>query len=262
MTAGLGRDLGLLARQVRYEQRIFWRNRGRGLVTFVLPILFLVIFASLDRGERITSRGNIPYDDFFIPGILAYGVISTTFQSLAASTAILRDNGILKRMQGTPLPHWAYIAARIASATIVTGAMTLITLGLGVAVWSLHFSAAVLPGALLVLLLGTAALTTLGIGMARFLPNADSAQGILAVVVIPLTFISNVWFPYALPSVLSTIASIFPLRPLATGLQYAFDPRHHGVPIDAASLRTLAIWTVIGVYLMVRFLRRPAGEAA
>ena len=92
--AGRARDLSLLARQVRYEQRIYWRNRGRGLVTFLLPILFLVIFASLDQGAHLSSRGNIPYDDFFIPGILAYGVISTTFQTLAASTAILRDNGI------------------------------------------------------------------------------------------------------------------------------------------------------------------------
>ena len=256
----LPHDLRLLGRQIRYEQRIYWRNRGRGLVTFVLPILFLVIFASLDQGARIASRGNIPYNDFFIPGILAYGVISTTFQTLAASTAILRDNGVLKRMQGTPLPHWVYIGARILSATIVTGVMTLITLGLGVTVWSLHFSLAVLPGTLLVLGLGTAALTTLGIGMARFLPNADGAQGILAVIVVPLTFISNVWFPYHLPNVLSTIASIFPLRPLASGLQYAFDPRHHGVAIDTASLRSLAIWTLAGIYLMVRFLRRPAGE--
>ena len=77
--------------------------------------MFLVIFASLDKGGHISSRGGIPYDDFFVPGILAYGVIATTFVNLAISTAILRDEGVLKRMQGTPLPRWAYVAARIGS---------------------------------------------------------------------------------------------------------------------------------------------------
>ena len=111
----LGRDLGLAGRQIRYEQRAYWRNRGRGIFTFAFPIMFLVIFASLDKGQHLSSRGGIPYDDFFVPGILAYGVIAMTFVNMAISTAILRDEGVLKRMQGTPLPRWAYVAARIGS---------------------------------------------------------------------------------------------------------------------------------------------------
>ena len=69
--------------QIRYEQRAYWRNRGRGIFTFVFPIMFLVIFASLDKGQTISTRGGIPYDDFFVPGILAYGVIATTFVNMA-----------------------------------------------------------------------------------------------------------------------------------------------------------------------------------
>ena len=69
------RDLGLVAWQVRYEQRAYWRNRGRGIFTFVFPLMFLVIFASINQNARISSLGGIPYDDFFVPGILAYGLI-------------------------------------------------------------------------------------------------------------------------------------------------------------------------------------------
>ena len=85
------------------------------MFTFVFPVMLLVIFASLDKGARLSSLGGIPYDDFFVPGILAYGVIATTFVNLSIGTAILRDEGVLKRMQGTPLPRWAYVAARIGS---------------------------------------------------------------------------------------------------------------------------------------------------
>ena len=80
-------------------------------------------------------------------------------------------------------------------------------------------------------------------------------------VIWPLTFISNIWFPTdSLPSVLKTIAALFPIKALASGLQYVFDPRHHGAAFDGSALRTLAIWTAIGIYLMVRFLRQPQGE--
>ena len=82
----LRRDLGLVGRQIRYEQRAYWRNRGRGVFTFAFPLMFLVIFASLDRNGHIASLGGIPYDDFLVPGILAYGVIMTTFTNLAMTT--------------------------------------------------------------------------------------------------------------------------------------------------------------------------------
>src|ERR1700751_2082102 len=162
----LKRDLGLVGWQVRYEQRSYWRNRGRGIFTFVFPLMFLVIFGALDKSQTLSSRGGIPYDDFFVPGILAYGVIATTFVNLAIATAILRDQGILKRMQGTPLPRGACITARIGATLVIMMAMTVVVLGLGAAAYGLTFRAAALPGLIITLLLGTAAFTTLGIGIA------------------------------------------------------------------------------------------------
>src|ERR1700747_698152 len=162
-TSSLKRDLGLIAWQIRYEQRAYWRNRGRGIFTFVFPLMFLVIFASLDKGAHIASRGGISYDAFFVPGILAYGVIATTFVNMAISTAILRDQGILKRMQGTPLPRWAYVAARIGSTVLIMAAITIVTLGLGAIAYGVRIRVGTLPGLVLTLVLGTAAFTTLGI---------------------------------------------------------------------------------------------------
>jgi ABC-2 type transport system permease protein len=258
-----GRDLGLVAWQVRYEQRAYWRNRGRGIFTFAFPIMFLVIFASLDKGQTISTRGGIPYNDFFIPGILAYGVIGTTFVNLAIGTAILRDEGVLKRMQGTPLPRWAYVAARICSTSLIMLSMTVVVLGLGAAFWGLSFRAGALPGLIVTLLLGSAAFTTIGIGITRFIPNAESGPVVVNLAVLPLTFISNIWFPIdSLPDALKTIAGIFPIKALASGLQYAFDPRHHGAGLSGQDIRVLAIWTVIGIFLMLRFLRQPQGEVA
>jgi ABC-2 type transport system permease protein len=260
-TSSLRRDLGLVAWQIRYEQRAYWRNRGRGIFTFVFPLMFLVIFASINKGAHLSSLGGIPYDDFFVPGILAYGVIATTYVNMAIGTAILRDQGVLKRMQGTPLPRWAYIAARIGSTVVIVLAMTVLTLALGIIAYGVHVRASTLPGLGLTLILGTAAFTTLGIGITRFIPNAEAAPVVVNLTILPLTFISSIWFPTnGMPKALIDIARIFPLRALADGLEYAFNPFTTGAGLKGDDLRTLAIWTAVGIFLLIRFLRRPQGE--
>ncbi len=259
--SSLKRDLGLIGWQIRYEQRAYWRNRGRGIFTFVFPLMFLVIFASLDKGAHISSLGGIPYDDFFVPGILAYGLIATTFVNMAIGTAILRDQGVLKRMQGTPLPPWAYVAARIGSTLVIVLMMTVITLALGIGAYGVHLRGSTLPGLLATLVLGTAAFTTLGIGVTRLIPNAEAAPVVVNLLILPLTFISSIWFPpTGMPKALIDIAKIFPIRALADGLQHAFNPHTTGAGFNAQDLQTLAIWTAIGIFLMLRFLRQPQGE--
>jgi ABC-2 type transport system permease protein len=261
MTPSLRRDLGLVFSQIRYEQRSYWRNRGRGIFTFVFPLMFLVIFASINKGARLHSLGGLPYDDFFVPGILAYGIIGTTYVNMAISTAILRDQGILKRMQGTPLPRWAYVAARIGSTVLIVGAITTVTLALGVSAYGVHIRVSTLAGLIATLVLGTAAFTTLGIGITRFISSAEVAPVIVNLTVLPLTFISSVWFPpTGLPKALNDVAKFFPIRPLADGLQYAFNPHTPGAGFNGRDLKTLAIWTAVGVFLMLRSLRQPQGE--
>jgi ABC-2 type transport system permease protein len=257
----LRRDLGLVLWQIRYEQRAYWRNRARGIFTFVFPIMFLVIFGALDSHAHLHQFGGISYDTFFVPGILAYAVIATTYVNMAISTAILRDEGVLKRMQGTPLPRWAYVAARICSTVLIVGAITVVTLAIGAFAYGVHVRVATLPGLIVTLILGAAAFTTLGLGITRFIPSAEAAPVIVNLTVFPLTFISSIWFPTtAMPQGLVDVAKVFPVRALADGLQYAFNPHTAGVGFNGADLMSLAIWTTVGVFLMLRFLRQPQGE--
>jgi ABC-2 type transport system permease protein len=259
--AALRRDLTLAAWQVRYEQRAFWRNRARAFFAFLMPIMFLVVFASIFGHSHISSRAGIPYNDFFVPGILAYGVIATTFFNIAISTAILRDQGVLKRMQGTPLPRWAYVAGRIGSAGVTTLAMTVLTLAIGRVGYGVQLRSATVAGFLVALVLGTACFTTLGIGIVRFIRNADAAPAVLNVAILPLTFISGIWFTTDnQPAWLRHVAAVFPVHALADALQYAFNPHTTGSGIKGADVRTMAIWLAVGIFLMVRFLRQPLGE--
>jgi hypothetical protein len=58
------------------------------------------------------------------------------------------------------------------------------------------------------------------------------------------------------------VAKFFPIRPLADGLQYAFNPHTAGAGFNGQDIRTLAIWTAVAIFMMVRYLRHPQGEVA
>lgn len=253
----LRRDIRLASWQVLYEQRSFWRNRGRGVFTFLFPLVMLIFFGSLNHSGTTSEHGfMVPYDDFFVPGILAYGIVAASFVNIGVGTAALNDRGVLKRMRGTPLPRWGYVAARITSTVIVVLVMTVISVAVGAIFYGVRLRSATLPGLAATLVLGTAAFTTLGIGVNRFISGAEAAPVVLNMLTLPLTFISGIWFPVnGLPDWLRAIADFFPVKALADGLQRVFSPYTAGPGFSGDDLLNLAVWSVVGAWLMISFLR-------
>lgn len=249
-------DLMLAARQVLYEQRSFWRNRTRAFFVFLFPLVFLFIFASLNRNHTLDSRGGIEADAFVIPGLLAYGVIMATFTNLAVELAAARESGVLKRMRGTPLPGWAFLAGRIGSAVVTAAALMAVTLAIAHLAYGIHVRVETLPGLLSALVVGTACFSALGIGINRLIPNADAAPAVANVAILPLTFFSGVWGDFGIPDGLDRLAQVFPVQHLANALQVAFDPRTQGLGIVGEDLVVLGIWGVVGVVAGVRYLQR------
>jgi ABC-2 type transport system permease protein len=246
----------LVLRQVGYEQRIYWRNRAAAFFTFLFPLLFVVIFGTLNHGETVDSRGGILFDAVLVPGLLAYGVVMATFTSLAIGLARLRDSGVLKRMRGTPLPAWTYLAGIVGSSALVAALLAAVTIGFAALALGVDVRASTLPGLVATLALGTVCFSALGVAMLRLLPSAAAAPAIVNVLVLPLTFVSRVWGPQDdMPAWVQRIASFFPLEHLAAALQYAFDPRTTGSGFSGPDLRSLGVWAAVGSVLMMRALR-------
>jgi ABC-2 type transport system permease protein len=246
---GLRDDLRLAASQVVFEQRAFWRSKGAAFFMFALPLTLILVFASAHNGGVLPGQG-IPYDDYLLPGLLAYGLVMSTFANIAVGLAMLRDLGVLKRVRVTPLPVWAFIAGRIGSALVTALLISAISVGLGELVFSTDLRLATLPGLALTLALGTLALSALGVAALRIMGSGDTARIVINVIVLPLTFISRVWGPQNdMPSWLDHLARLFPLEHVAAGLQHAFDPRVAGPGIAWSDMAALAIWAVIGAVL-------------
>jgi len=254
-------DIALVGWQVRFTQRAFWRNRRAAILSIAFPLMFLIVFGSLNHGT-IDTRGNLKFIDFYVPGIVAYAIILTCFNTTALGFAALRANGVLKRLRVTPLPWWVFITGTIGSTLLVVTLSIAIMLGIGIVAFGAHLRASTLPGFLITLVLGCACFTTLGIAAARLISKPENGMGILVIITLPLMFISNIFFPLDdAPGWLNDVAKIFPFRALADGLQVAFDPRTQGSGIVQHDLLVLAIWTLVGARIMLRYLQSLARRA-
>src|SRR3954466_8681714 len=250
-------DVALTAWQVAYEQRAFWRNRTRAFFSLGMPVMLLLLFGALNSGGRIQELGNIPYVTFFLPGILAYGIVITQFVNMAGGIAIQRDNGLLKRMRGTPLPGWAYVTGRLGSTALVSVVMTVVMLVIGRVGFDVHLRAAAVPAVVVTVLLGAATFAALGLAAVMIIPNAEAAPVVANVLILPLSFISGIWYPLTgAPDWIVDVAKFFPLEHLANALHVAFDPLNHGSAWSGNDLFVLGIWLLVGTRLAMRFWER------
>ena len=102
-------ELALTARQVRYTNKAFWRNPAAAFFTFVFPLMFLVIFATLLGSGTVTLESGREFNQstYYVASMAAFSVITACYTNLAIGVTFQRDAGILKRTRGTPLPREA-----------------------------------------------------------------------------------------------------------------------------------------------------------
>jgi len=101
----------LLLHQLRFERVLFRRNPSAAFFNFVLPLVLLLLVASVfaDDDDEL---------EVLIPGIAGMAIMATTFTALAFNTVFLREQGILKRIRGTPIPPASYLGGLVGSAVV------------------------------------------------------------------------------------------------------------------------------------------------
>jgi len=86
--ATLARTLRLGLARGRLELRQFFRGRESVIFVFAFPVILLLIFGAIFKGD-ITP--GVPFIRYFVSGIIAAGLMSVGFQSLAIQIPIERD---------------------------------------------------------------------------------------------------------------------------------------------------------------------------
>ncbi|WP_307172856.1 ABC transporter permease [Streptomyces sp. B3I7] len=236
----------MIGAQAVLETKMLLRNGEQLLLTAVIPTLLLVLFASVD----IVDTGAGEAVDFLAPGILALAVMSTAFTGQAIATGFERRYGVLKRLAASPLPRWALMTAKTLS-VLVTEALqvallTAIALALG---WSPHGD----PGTVLLLLvLGTAAFSGLGLLMAGTL-KAEATLAAANLVFLLLLVGGGVIVPLdKFPGAVQDVLALLPISALSDGLR---DVLRDGAGMPWGDLGILAVWAVVGLAAAGRFFR-------
>ena len=129
--------LRLTGVQLRYVNKAFWRNPASALFTFAFPLMFLVIFTGL-LGHSTVQLGSrtVNTSTYYVASMASFSVITACFNNIAAAVTFQREDGILKRAHGTPLPSASFIGARILHAVLVAVLLVIITAAFGRVVYS------------------------------------------------------------------------------------------------------------------------------
>lgn len=253
--------LGAGLASMRFELRGYFRSPDTVFFTFLFPILMLAIFGVAfdsvgEIGAKPDGTGGITMAAYYLPGMVAAGVLLGGVQNLAVDIAREKSEGWLRRLGGTPLSPVSYFFGKIGMVFITSIAqfallLVFARLVLGVALptdpdaW-LRFG--------WIFVLGIITMTLLGIALSAVPRSARSATAVVLPIVLLLQFVSGVYLQFSmLPEWLQNIASVFPLKWLAQGMRAVFLPGHFAGAEQSGEWAlglvalNLAVWAVIGL---------------
>ncbi len=232
--------VAMTLKQFGYENKAFWRNPAAAFFTFVFPLMFLVIF-----------NGLFEETQFYVPAIGAFAVITACFTNIAMGVTIARDQGVLKRIRGTPLPAASYLVGRVLHAVFIA----LILVGIVTLAGALFYGVDPPsdPGRFMATLaVGAASFCALGLGFTALIPNEEAAPAVVNAAVLPLSFVSDIFIPSDhAPAWMQTIADIFPIKHFAQAMLASFDPTFQAW--TSTDLVVLGIWGGAGLLAALRF---------
>jgi ABC-2 type transport system permease protein len=245
----------LALHQFRFDQKTFWRNPASVFFTVLLPVMFLLIFATIFGDETIEELG-VKTTTYYVPAIITLGVVSASCQSLAISLTVDRENGILKRTRGTPLPSWVFIAGRIGNAIVISLLSLAVLSVIGLIVYDVDIPWERLPAVLLALAVGAASFCCLGIALTAAIPSEDAAAPITNVALLPLYFLSGVFIPESeIPDGVLQVADLFPIRHFFEAFFTAWNPLTTGPGFEWGDLAVVAAWGLAGLLIAIRTFR-------
>ncbi len=254
-------DIGLTLRQTKYGLKSLGRNPRAIVFSLIFPVVLLVLFNSIfatgdSSSTELPGGEDLSTDAYFTAGIIAYAIVMSCFSTLAISLTSQRESGQLKRFRGTPMPPWTFMTSQILRSVLMVALMVVVLLLIGRFAFSVDIHGDTLPGLVVYVLLGTAAMCSLGIALTTVARTADAASTIAPFGAVLIAFISGVFIPVEeLPSWLAEVGRVFPLAHLAEGLQTTLSSNASGIGLNAENVAVLAAWGIVALLVAAREFR-------
>jgi len=237
----------LLAHQLAYEQRVFWRSREAAIFIFVFPLLLYALLASVYSDDI----DGVPSANVLLAGLFGYGAANTAFAGLAIILVGRRETGLLKRLRSTPLPPTTYLAAVLLSTLVTFALQAAALLALGALAFGASSPANWL-GFVGSIVLGVACFASMGVGAAALIRSAEGVSAVVNVVVLPMAFLSGSFGPTrSLPAFLEVVADVLPLTyflDVVNGVYLGGE----SLFADPKALGVVAAWGIAGLAVALK----------
>lgn len=265
----MNRAITIGRKRIVLELRQFFRDRESALFNFMLPMILLIIFGSVFANQEIGFE-DVTFAQYFLAGMIASGILYTSFQNLAIAIPMERDDSTLKRLAGLPMPKSAYFIGKAGMVFVAYVAQVIILLIVGVLFFGITLPSTADKWLTFawVSVLGLLSCTLLGIAFSVVPRQGKGASAIVAPIVLVLQFTSGVFFVFNdLPTWMQNFASLFPLKWLTQAMRYVFLP--DGAQVIEASgdwqlglcALVLTAWTLGGLVLALLVFRwAPRGD--
>ena len=191
--------------------------------------------------------------------------MSATFTNLANMVPLRRDEGVLKRWRGTPLPTWMYLGGFICSAVIIAVVGVVVMLALGVVAYDLDIERRQdAGGGRHVPRSACASFAALGMALAAVVKSASSASAAANAIILPLAFVSNVFIQLDdPPRWLEIVGRHLPAQAVRRSRSRRASTRRSSSPaFDWEAMAFVALWGLAGLAIALkRFRWEPSGSA-
>lgn len=262
------------ASRIGYEVKGYFRSPDAVFFTFLFPIIMLGIFTAAFSAAGDIQPGpgaeGISVGAYYLPGMLAAGMLLSGVQNLAVDIATEKGDGTLKRLGGTPLSPVSYFLGKIGQVFVTASLQAALLLLVSATLFGIAMpttTEAWLTFAW-VFVLGVATSALLGIALSAIPRSGKSATAVVIPIVLVLQFISGVYLRFnILPEWMQNLASVFPLKWMAQGMRSVFLPDAFKVLEQNGEWElgwvaiALVAWLVIGLVvsrLTFRWIRRDA----
>lgn len=265
---GLARTVRLGIRRIPFELRQYFRAGDQVFFTFLFPTLMYVVFATIFTGDLGSGPDKISMATYYLPGLVAGGILLSGVQAPALEIAAEKSDGTLKRLGGMPISPVTYFIGKIGE--VLVTAILQIALLIAVAVFvygvELPTDAAIWGRFAWIFALGLIACTLLGIALSSVPRSGKSSAAVVVPIVLLIQFVSGVYIAFTmLPEWLQNAAGILPVKWIAQGMRSVFLPDSFREAETSGSWEiglialVLLVWLVVGLVLSritFRWIRR------
>jgi ABC-2 type transport system permease protein len=252
-------SLALALGQVRYQLVVLLRSPLGFFLSIVIPLLLLVCLNVIIPGRPVAG---LVYAQWLTPAMCAFCLLNACYVTSITSIVLAREEGILKRLRGTPLPAWTYLLGRSGSAFVTSVIACTIIVAAGVVFFSVSIVWHAFGYFVVATFLGIACFFLLGVAVTIVVPKSETALPVAFGSMLPLAFISDVFFaPSHPPMWLHDLASAFPVAPIAQAMEDSFNPATQSWPMPVSGLLVVLGWCAAAIVVVALAFRWEPGPA-